>query len=151
MARTINKNVKNLKVELLNKNFKCLIGSTKPDSADIFYVKVSFWCKHSDDIKNYKNNLNTLEKQIKNKLIAECKGVFENRLLFQLNAKKTLIKPDDIFYTYFETTLKQLPQNDKTIFDLKADVELFINNLIEKIIYNNKFEFYYNKKGNYIE
>lgn len=152
MVRTINKNVKNLKIDLKNKNFKGVIGSINPDSAEIFYIKLSFWCKHCDEIKNYKTNLNNLGKKIKNNLTILIKDVFETKLLFQLNGKKTLIRPDDIFYSNFEITLKQLPHKNNNIFQLKQDVELLINELIENyIISNNNFEFFYNKKGNYAD
>lgn len=151
MGKVTNKNVKNLKIDLENKNFKCAIGCSESDNANVFFIKLSSWIKHCDDIKDYKYNLNNLNRWVKNKFTSLDKTIFDNNFLYYFNGKKTLVKPDDLCYVCFEFTMKQTTNENKNIFELKPDVELLMNKLIGKITNINNFEFYNNKTGNYVE
>jgi hypothetical protein len=151
MGKTNIKNVKNLKIELNNKAFKCVIGCSDSNNTNVFHVKLSSWIKHCDEIKDYKYNVNNIHRIIKNKFMVLSRDVFDDNFLFFFGGKKTLVKPDDLFYGCFEFTLKQLPNNDKNIFELKTDVERIMNKLTDMIVSLNNFEFYNNKTGNYVE
>jgi len=132
-----------------SENFKVVFGTTIRLNPVIVYTKLNTWIKYDGDIKDFNDNINTLNSNIRFKIKSELRSnrIFDDTFFFTPNIKKILLNTDSSFHGSFELTLKQNNPINNNINDLHGNIEDILNNIIAVMEKNKYFNFSITKKN----
>lgn len=132
-----------------SENFKIVFGTTNRLNPVIIYTKLNTWIKYDGDIKDFNDNVNILNSNIRFKIKSELRSnrIFDDTFFFTPNIKKILLNTDNSFHGSFELTLKQNNPINNNINDLHSNIEDILNNVIAVMEKNKYFKFSIAKKN----
>ena len=148
MEVKIKRNAREIKLALESGNFKGSFGTMNKLEPSVIYIKLFTWLKHNDDIYNYPENMDILNKKIKLKFkeyLSDSK-LFTSKVFYNFDIKGVLVKCDEHFHGSFEFTIKQNEPILEDIEEFKWIIEGICNKLIYSMENSSIFEFQFSKK-----
>jgi hypothetical protein len=142
----VEKNVrlrKECKIKVNSSNFSSKFGIMNRMSPNVIYIKINSWLEYLGDFKDYSSYINNLNSTIKVefKTLMNKSNIFDNVFIYTPNTKKNIIINNKKFHASFEFTIKQKEPISKDIDFIKKEIELVVNNIIEKIEKDTMFKY----------
>lgn len=139
---------KELKLNINNNNFKCILGTSNRLNPSVLYIKINAWCLYDSDIKNFKEDMIKLNSMVKNKFKEKLisSGLFKIDFIYTPEIKKTINTNKDTFYSKFEFTVKQREPITSDLKLIKFEIEKLIDIFLKDVEKNNFITFQKTKK-----
>lgn len=110
---------KEFKLIPTSKNFKVTFGTTNRISPSVIYIKLNTWIKYTGEIKDYNDNINILNSDIRIAIKNEIRNInyFTDMFFYTPEIKKIITKKTNSSHACFEITLKQ---KEPLIYNIKS-------------------------------
>lgn len=130
---------KKITLKTQNKNIKSVYGTYNRINPTSIYLQINAWVKYNGDIKQYQNQIEKLNRSIKNSIRENILNTnkFSSNFMYIQNIKKVLTTTEKPFYTSFEIYLTQT--NTENIKEIYPEMENINNQVIETIKNNLNF------------
>lgn len=141
--------LREIKLPVNSQNIRAILGYINNKDKKVMYIKLNSWCRHNKSIDKYDQNVTEFVRNFKfnfKKKLRET-NMFIDDIIFNIHFKKIIIKPDDIFFTTFESTIKQKNETPKPIEQITPIILEICNDVINDMVKGDSFNFYNTKKA----
>lgn len=140
---TNGKTRKEFKIDTEGENFKISCGTLDKTNPSVIYLKFDTWANYSGDSKTYKENIDILNSNVRNKLKSQLRGnkMFDVSFLYTPVMKKSFFSNKPKFHACFEFTLKQKQPINTNIEEIKNEIQTLSSTIIKDIERSAYFSF----------
>lgn len=141
---------KKFKLENDHTKFKASAGVSDKENPGIIYLKLDTWATYTGEGKSYKENIEILNSNIRNKIKTELRRnkTFDSSFIYTPEIKRSFFIKKSNFHASFEFTLKQRLPINTNYNELKKEIESLCEYIIKNIENSVYFKFAKSKTKN---